>query len=323
MVGYSYCQGTRSTDASVVQYFNLSVLFQMSWLWISPLLSWKHPRSGEPCMVGNLFSFKADSIVDSSVHTILSFFFFFFSHVPWNIPIRSGNVQPVGLWGWLRRCKILWEYFWCCWIAWTGSEQFILLSQKNINATSISDFPRFPHRGILLDTSRHFLPVKVILDNLVSLLHLWKHPFLSDVLMHCLFAQETMAMNKINVFHWHIVDDPSFPYMSKTFPQLSQQVGAWFCLLFLYVVLFSSAEPVFCWRAGRERSTHTHTCTPLLMWRWWLNLPVWEAFVSSQSLTRRDTLSLGAKVSLIRSKCRSISDFMDASASPLGLRQAR
>ncbi|KAM9338011.1 beta-hexosaminidase subunit beta [Symphorus nematophorus] len=71
---------------------------------------------------------------------------------------------------------------------------------KSINSSAISDFPRFAHRGILLDTSRHFLPVKVILANL-----------------------ETMAMNKINVFHWHIVDDPSFPYLSRTFPQLSQQ----------------------------------------------------------------------------------------------------
>lgn len=71
---------------------------------------------------------------------------------------------------------------------------------KNINSSNISDFPRFAHRGVLLDSSRHFLPIKVILANL-----------------------ETMAMNKFNVFHWHIVDEQAFPYLSRTFPQLSQQ----------------------------------------------------------------------------------------------------
>lgn len=42
-----------------------------------------------------------------------------------------------------------------------------------------------------------------------------------------------MAYNKLNVFHWHIVDDHSFPYQSTTFPELSES-GAYHPKLLTY-----------------------------------------------------------------------------------------
>jgi hexosaminidase len=67
---------------------------------------------------------------------------------------------------------------------------------------TIDDKPRFPWRGLMLDVSRHWMPVPVVERNL-----------------------DAMAAVKMNVFHWHLSDDQGFRVESKRFPKL-QQLGS-------------------------------------------------------------------------------------------------
>jgi len=62
----------------------------------------------------------------------------------------------------------------------------------------VEDKPSFVHRGLLLDTSRNFMPKKVI-KQIIS----------------------GMSYDKLNVFHWHITDTHSFPFYSRRVPQLT------------------------------------------------------------------------------------------------------
>ncbi len=64
---------------------------------------------------------------------------------------------------------------------------------------SISDKPRFPWRGLMIDVSRHFMPVEVIKRNL-----------------------DAMASVKMNVFHWHLSDDQGVRVESKVFPKIQE-----------------------------------------------------------------------------------------------------
>ena len=68
---------------------------------------------------------------------------------------------------------------------------------------TIRDAPRFPWRGFMLDTSRHFIP----LDEILSLI-------------------DGMHAAKLNTFHWHIVDSTSFAFESAAYPELAEE-GSW------------------------------------------------------------------------------------------------
>jgi hexosaminidase len=68
-----------------------------------------------------------------------------------------------------------------------------------VPALTITDKPRFPWRGILLDVSRHFLSVDVVKKQL-----------------------DLLALVKMNVLHLHLTDDQGFRIESKTYPKLHE-----------------------------------------------------------------------------------------------------
>lgn len=67
----------------------------------------------------------------------------------------------------------------------------------------ITDYPRFGYRGLHLDVSRHFHPMEFIYKMI-----------------------DQMAMHKLNVFHWHLIDDQGWRLEIKKYPKLTE-VGAW------------------------------------------------------------------------------------------------
>lgn len=86
-----------------------------------------------------------------------------------------------------------------------GMETFLQLLQNgasgpHLPAVTITDAPRFPWRGVLIDSARHFMPLAALKRQL-----------------------DGMASAKLNVFHWHLTDDQGWRFESKRFPRLQEQ----------------------------------------------------------------------------------------------------
>ena len=88
-----------------------------------------------------------------------------------------------------------------------GMETLLQLIQNGAENTAIpyvtiDDAPRFPWRGLLLDSARHFMPLDAIKRQI-----------------------DGMAAAKLNVFHWHLTDDQGWRFASTRYPKLQQQAS--------------------------------------------------------------------------------------------------
>ncbi|MBE0679008.1 MAG: beta-N-acetylhexosaminidase, partial [Bacteroidales bacterium] len=84
-------------------------------------------------------------------------------------------------------------------------ESSILVSDVKwtMPCVSVTDYPRFEWRGMHLDVSRHFFDVEFIKRYI-----------------------DILALHKLNVFHWHLVDDQGWRIEIKKYPRLTE-TGAW------------------------------------------------------------------------------------------------
>ena len=89
-----------------------------------------------------------------------------------------------------------------------GSRTLIQLLEQGIetgamSCLTITDYPRFPWRGMHLDVSRHFFPAEFVKTYI-----------------------DLLARYKMNTFHWHLTDDQGWRIEIKQYPKLTE-VGAW------------------------------------------------------------------------------------------------
>lgn len=80
--------------------------------------------------------------------------------------------------------------------------QFITIESASIPLLIIRDKPLYKHRGYMLDVCRHFFSV-------------------SDVMK----IIDTLSLQKLNVFHWHLTEDQGWRIEIKKYPKLTT-IGA-------------------------------------------------------------------------------------------------
>lgn len=88
---------------------------------------------------------------------------------------ENARIEAETVWGALRGIETFSQLIW-------SNDNFVQGSGPlhfYINTTTVDDYPRFGHRGLMIDTARHYQPEKIFYE-----------------------IMDGMLYNKLNVFHW-------------------------------------------------------------------------------------------------------------------------
>jgi hexosaminidase len=105
-------------------------------------------------------------------------------------------------------------------------------TRNGVPGLRIADAPRFPWRGLMLDSSRHFQSVGEI--------------------EHLL---DQMAMHKLNTFHWHLTDDQGWRLQIAKYPRLTD-VGACRKAVGPDIALTGGADTPYCGYYTQNEARH-------------------------------------------------------------------
>ncbi|OAA48795.1 beta-hexosaminidase precursor [Cordyceps fumosorosea ARSEF 2679] len=93
--------------------------------------------------------------------------------------------------------------------AWGALHAFTTLQQMVISdgrgglvveqPVSVKDHPNYPYRGVMVDTGRNFISVGKLREQI-----------------------DGLALSKMNILHWHITDDQSWPMRLDAFPEFTK-----------------------------------------------------------------------------------------------------
>ncbi|KAG6000974.1 woronin body major protein [Claviceps pusilla] len=86
--------------------------------------------------------------------------------------------------------------------AFTTFQQLVISQGEGLvveQPVAVKDHPKYPYRGVLVDTARNFISVGKIKEQI-----------------------DGLALSKMNVLHWHITDSQSWPLQLQSYPEVTK-----------------------------------------------------------------------------------------------------